>query len=481
MNAQCRVACLLAATAVLLDASASAAQGWQLVEPMPIARTNHAAATVGGRWYVAGGALPAGGGEDFPSEVDVYDPASGHWTVLGQLARGRQLIVAVADSSHGRILFSGGSLPAGSGGPLALPTCDLALPGGIASAPSLSGSRFMGAGSFAAGKFVVSGGWGAATTLREDAEMWDGTSSAWTAAGTMPAGTRAGHTMTTLKNGREVLVVGGGLPDQSMREVDLLDATSGTWTPAPPLKVSRARHEALLLDDGRVLVVGGGTYVGSASGALIYAELFNPTARVWKSAASMGDPRLGFDMVLLPDGRVLVAGGSNSTTAAAYGALSSAEVYDPVADTWTLLPAMHDRRYWPTLAVLSDGVYVAGGSFSSSTLPDSAIVLASVERLAWSDLGIAGPIDLDAGVPDGSALDAESRDGFGDAGVGHDDAAAPADGALDAFEARDATGPRLARRGCACNAGERGGGSQAILAVACVGLIAALRRRQRKS
>ena len=105
--------------------------------------------------------------------------------------------------------------------------------------------------------------------------------------------------------------------------------------------------------------------------------------------------------MLLPDGRVLVAGGTNNFVDTGVGALSSAEVYDPVADTWTPLPPMHDRRLWPTLAVLSDGVYVAGGLFSSGTGPGSATVLASVERLAWSELGITEPIDRDAGVPDG--------------------------------------------------------------------------------
>ena len=105
----------------------------------------------------------------------------------------------------------------------------------------------------------------------------------------------------------------------------------------------------------------------------------------------MTDPRGDFDIVLLPDGRVLVAGGTNNFVDTGVGALSSAEVYDPIADTWTPLPPMHDCRLWPTLAVLSDGVYVAGGLFSSGTGPGSATVLASVERLAWSELGITEP------------------------------------------------------------------------------------------
>ena len=332
MRAHGPAAFLLVGTAILLDASLAAAQGWQLVDPLPTPRFYHAAATVGGRWYVTGGALPADGGQDLPTGVDVYDPTTGHWTVLGQLTRGRQFPIAVADPSRGRVVFSTGFLPMGSGGPLALPTCDMASFDGVSPAPSLLVGRYLGAAALAAGKLVVSGGFSAEMplVLLEDAEVWDGTSGAWMAAGKMPAGTRAGHTMTTLKNGRWVLVVGGGLPAQSMREVDLFDASSGTWSPAAPLKEPRARHSALLLDDGRVLVVGGlASSPGGISGALSSAELFDPATGAWRPAASMTDCRLAFDMVLLPDGRVLVAGGSNNSSYNESGALSSVEILRP--------------------------------------------------------------------------------------------------------------------------------------------------------
>ena len=78
----------LLGTMIVLDASVSAAQGWQLVTPMPTARWGHAAATVDGRWYVAGGGFVDGGSAQHPTEVDVYYPASGDWTVLGQILPG---------------------------------------------------------------------------------------------------------------------------------------------------------------------------------------------------------------------------------------------------------------------------------------------------------------------------------------------------------------------------------------------------------
>lgn len=169
----------------------------------------------------------------------------------------------------------------------------------------------------------------------------------------------------------------------------------------------------------------------------------------------MHDPRFDHDIVRLPDGRVLVAGGSTDPVRGEYGALASAEIYDPVADTWTLLPPMHDRRRAPTLAILSDGVYVAGGSYTDTTAPLSAVALASVERLSWQELGITPPVivEEDAGVGDADAQPNGSVD------AGSPDAA---DSAVDAADAAvdvavDATVGGGGGRGCACSMGSMRG------------------------
>jgi N-acetylneuraminic acid mutarotase len=493
----------LLGTMIVLDASVSVAQGWQLVTPMPTARSGHAAATVGDRWYVAGGGFVDGGRSQYPTEVDVYDPASGDWTVLGQILPGRNYIRAIADPAGERVLFVGGLFGGGANGELYKAGSDIAARDGVSLAPGLRVVRYLHAAAFAAGKFVVSGGWptasmgtpdgvdasddGASGGLRADVEVWDGCSSSWRAGGTMPAGPRAGHTMTTLQNGREVLVVGGGPSDRALEQVDLFDAASGTWSAAGSLNVARARHQAVLLRDGRVLVAGGLAYP-KPNMLQRSAEMFDPTTRQWRLVASMTDARGDFDIVLLPDGRVLVAGGTGNFVDTAVGALSAAEVYDPIADTWTPLPPMHDRRLSPTLAVLSDGVYVAGGVFSSGTGPGSATVLASVERLAWSELGITGPIDRDAGVPDGSGPDATASCGSQDAGTDVD-AAPQVDAGLDAPQPRDATAaptpgdgasaerePHAGKSGCSCNLGESGRDSLVELLLSALALGVVLRR-----
>src|SRR3989449_8605202 len=139
---------------------------------------------------------------------------------------------------------------------------------------------------------------------------------------------------------------------------------SATWAPAAPMSSSRTGGSAVLLQDGRVLIAGGDT----GSGPTATAEFFNTDGSV-SPAAPMNVARSGHISVVLQDGRVLVAGG----TVAGGGATNAAEIYDPVANTWTSLAGgMMEARSGATEAPLQDGrVAVAGGqngSVVSSTI-----------------------------------------------------------------------------------------------------------------
>ena len=87
----------------------------------------------------------------------------------------------------------------------------------------------------------------------------------------------------------------------------------------------RINHTITVLPDGRVLVVGGG---GKAT------EIYDPSTSIWSKAAETIEDREGHSATLLKDGRVLVAGGARGTRGQPFPG-TSAEVYDPVADTWT--------------------------------------------------------------------------------------------------------------------------------------------------
>ena len=114
------------------------------------------------------------------------------------------------------------------------------------------------------------------------------------------------------------------------------------------------------------------------------AERYDPVATTWAPRAAMRVARLGHTATTLPDGKVLVAGG----TGAPGLALASAELYDPAADTWTLTGAMSSARSLHTATLLSDGrVLVCGGfgqrggslpSFPSQSIGDQALATAEI-------------------------------------------------------------------------------------------------------
>src|SRR5437868_3583539 len=106
-------------------------------------------------------------------------------------------------------------------------------------------------------------------------------------------------------------------------------ATQVTARPtAPPLRASpaplataRYSHTTTLLDNGQLLVVGG----KDGSGALGTAELYDPMTNSWSAAGALAAARDHHTATLLPNGKVLVAGGRNSDTSF----LATAELYDP--------------------------------------------------------------------------------------------------------------------------------------------------------
>jgi hypothetical protein len=114
---------------------------------------------------------------------------------------------------------------------------------------------------------------------------------------------------------------------------------------------------AILLPDGRILVAGG---QDAPNHGLSTALLYLPDANRWQPTGSMGTPRFKHAMALLPDGRVLVLGGTTDDI----HLLASTEVFDPATSRFTPGPTMGVERYKFTDAVVStnNGLVVAGGT-----------------------------------------------------------------------------------------------------------------------
>ncbi|WP_437541914.1 kelch repeat-containing protein [Sorangium sp. So ce367] len=118
-------------------------------------------------------------------------------------------------------------------------------------------------------------------------------------------------------------------------------ASAPSWESAPPMITPRGEHTATVLKDGRVLVAGGypeldgPPYTTREAMSLKAVEIYDPATGTWSPAAPLLQARSGHAAILLPDGHVLVAGGRMMNAQAQGTSLSSAEIYDPMSDTWT--------------------------------------------------------------------------------------------------------------------------------------------------
>ena len=187
-----------------------------------------------------------------------------------------------------------------------------------------------------------------------------GAPNTWEPTGPM-AVARSGQTATLLDNG-DVLVAGGGTAGAA-----LYNPSTGSFATTGAMSEARTDATATLLEDGDVLVAGG--YRNPSSGVeLSTAELYHPGSGTWTLTGSMTVPRAGQTATLLPDGDVLVAGGGcdqgrgNCDAGSFLTNLKSAELYDPTTGTWAKTGSMRNGRQFFSASLLSDGnVLVAGG------------------------------------------------------------------------------------------------------------------------
>lgn len=213
-----------------------------------------------------------------------------------------------------------------------------------------------------------------------------------------------------------VVAIGGEDGRRAARaEVFLYDPVSGRWEELAPLATPRRRNSATVLADGRILVAGGltGPREFPATG-LATAELYDPATGEWSPAGCMAEPRFFHHATLLPDGRVLLAGGS-TTRSGGYTVLETAELYDPDTGLWTRtehydadagprnLAAVREvgRTGDRALAMADGSVLVAGTGARAALRVDRAHF--GVTELVDGRVFVAGGIRVSAGEAQSSA------------------------------------------------------------------------------
>lgn len=300
---------LLILTSLLGARRVQAAWGGASTGAMTSPRSDHTATLL-----LSGLVLVTGGraGDDPLGTAELYEPATGIWSLTGSMSSPRY--------GHTATL----------------------LPSGLV---------------------LVMGGAANASSVLATAELYDPATGTWSPTGSMFTA-RKTPTATLLPSG-QVLVAGGHDGEAPLATAELYDLASSSWTPTAPMAARRANHRAVLLASGKALVVGRSETPASSSAA----ELYDPLTRRWSNTPSMGWQRLMPGVTLLPSGRVLVMGGGPQGEFPFSG-----ELYDPATDTWTPtgLPGLNGRTRHTATLLYSGQVLIAGG-ISEATLASAEL------------------------------------------------------------------------------------------------------------
>ncbi|HEY2475585.1 MAG TPA: kelch repeat-containing protein [Candidatus Cybelea sp.] len=265
---------------------------WTLTGSLHVARCGHSAVLLNdGRVLVAGGSSGAG----VWSSMEIYDPATQRWSFGGNLNSTRS-DAALALLPDGTVLapagFAVNTIPRDS--------ADLYSEASRSSTatPSLNLSRWgYSADMLQNGQVLVAGGITQDNFTTSTCELYDPVANVWTFTGSTIG---QEFDVSVLLNSGEVLAT---TPSQQY------DPAAGNWTQTTgQLNIDRINNSLTVLADGRVLTAGGCTTVSTCE-LVLQSEVYDPIKQIWSLDASMNVARESASATLLPDGRVLVAGG----------------------------------------------------------------------------------------------------------------------------------------------------------------------------
>lgn len=264
-----------------------------------------------GRLHLTGGHISNGVGLD---DASIYDPFTNTWTRLPDMNAGRwyPTNTTLADGSVLTVSgsfdtnYSNNTLPqvwtpggaVGSWRDLSTATLALPLYPFMFLAPN---GRVFTAGPQAQARYLDTAGTGS-----------------WSNVGSSTGRPFRDYGTALMYDVGKVLVVGGVDPPTAAAEVIDLNQSSPQWRGVGPMATARRQLNSTVLPDGTVLVTGGsrGNGFDNQKAPVFTAEVWSPVTEQWTTLASATQYR-GYHStaLLLPDGRVLSAGGDTSRNA----------------------------------------------------------------------------------------------------------------------------------------------------------------------
>jgi N-acetylneuraminic acid mutarotase len=311
---------------------------WSATGSMNIARDGHTTTLLqNGQVLVAGGFNTSSNGSfNYLSSAELYNPATGTWTVTGSMSTAREAHTATL-LPNGEVLVAGGEAFI-NGSPVVFSSAELYNPstGTWTKAGSMSIAREMHTATLLSnGQVLVAGGYHFDPGMNDSiasAELFNPAKGNWSATGSLNTA-RYGHAAVQLISG-QVLVLDG--VDQSaggtfnLNSTELYNPAAGTWTVnGNTFKFGDSGFSVTLLATGKVLLAGGivGVYPNErVTGA---AELYDPSVGASVSTGAMTIPRHAHSATLLPNRKVLAAGGQTEDSKGKFTVVASAELYTP--------------------------------------------------------------------------------------------------------------------------------------------------------
>lgn len=174
---------------------------------------------------------------------------------------------------------------------------------------------------------------------------------------------RSSHSAMLLPSG--LVLIAGGWDSGSLKSMELYDPSTKIFTPINDMPVKYTRtFVAVLLKSGQILFAGIES-TNNTSSSTPRADLYDPTNKTFAPTSVLIGRKIQ-TATLLPDGRVLLAGGLNDAQTVAF---SSAELYDPNLGTSRFTGAMSTARYNCTATLLNNGKVLVVGGISDPRSP----------------------------------------------------------------------------------------------------------------
>jgi large repetitive protein len=336
---------------------------------MTVARVSGYTATLltSGLVLIVGGATET---TDWIANAELYNPTTGEFSATGSLNYARAGHTATL-LSNGEVLIAGGIGPNGRVWS-SLSSAELYNP--ATGTFSVTGTMVEGVGYHSAtllnnGTVLLAGGYtdveGGVIVVQSAAQLYNPLTGTFTATGSLNVA-RAGQTATILNNGTVLIAAGFTVSysgetriTSSLASSEIYNPSTGTFSVAASLNSARYGQASALLNNGTVLIAGG---YDSASGTyLATAELYSPSANTFALTGAMNVSRSGAAAVRLENGNFLVTGGANATYEEG---VSTAELYQPTSLTPSGLTSITLTPTTPWIPIGNSENFVATGTVS---------------------------------------------------------------------------------------------------------------------